>query len=252
MGWLPASHPTHSTTTRTVRQLRPKPETEGRQRGMIRLFSVYYPIRTLVLLGGEALLVWTSFLIAAIVRHPEDSYVVLNYEGGYLKILAGTVSVLVFSHLFDLYEPGRWGARGDLYFRLLLVPGILALATAVLAYVFPRVLMGNNSAVLGLLLVTVALFGWRMMYAWLAQQPYLRERVYVLGMGERAQRLVNGLRTRSELGVEVAGWSGNVEGAMTREAIAAHLMELLRGHGVHRLIVAMDHRPGTLPVLATP
>src|SRR5438105_13231646 len=100
--------------------------------------------------------------------------------------------------------------------------------------------MGNNSAVLGLLLVTVALFGWRMMYAWLAQQPYLRERVYVLGMGERAQRLVNGLRTRSELGVEVAGWSGNVEGAMTREAIAAHLMEVRLRHGVHRRIGARE------------
>ena len=68
-------------------------------------------------------------------------------------------------------------------------------------------------------------------------------------MGERAQRLVNGLRTRSELGVEVAGWSGNVEGPMTREAIAAHLMELMRGHGVHRVIVAMDDRRGTLPVM---
>src|SRR5437660_2661806 len=172
----------------------------------------------------------------------------LNYEGGYLKILAGTVSVLVFSHLFDLYEPARWSARGELYFRLLLVPGILALAIAVLAYVFPRVLMGNNSAVLGLLLVTITLFGWRMMYAWLAQQPYLRERVYVLGMGERAQRLVNGLRTRSELGVEVAGWSGNLEGAVTRESIASHLIELAGPGEIHRVIVAMPDRRGTFPV----
>jgi len=36
---------------------------------------------------------------------------------------------------------------------------------------------------------------------------------------------------------------------MTREAIAAHLMELMRGHGVHRVIVAMDDRRGTLPVM---
>ena len=216
---------------------------------MIRLFNVYYPIRTLVLLGGEAFLVWTSFLIATVWQHPEDSYVVLNYEGGYLKILAATVAVLVFSNLFDLYEPAQWNAKGELYFRLLLVPGILALAIAILAYVFPRVLIGNNSVVVGLVLVTAALFGWRMMYAWLAQKPYLRERVYVLGMGERAQRLVNGLRSRSELGVEVAGWSGNVEGALTREAIAVHLMELIGAHRVHRVIVAMDDRRGTLPVM---
>ena len=216
---------------------------------MIRLFSIYYPIRTLVLLGGEALLVWTSFLAATLWQHPEDSYVLLNYEGGHFKILAGTIAVLVFSHLFDLYEPAQWNARGELYFRLLMVPGILALLTAVVAYVFPRALIGNNTMVLGLLLVTAALFGWRLVYAWLAQSSYLRERVYVLGLGERAQRLVNGLRTRAELGVEVAGWSGNVEGALTREAIAAHLVELIREHRVHRVIVAMEDRRGTLPVM---
>ena len=216
---------------------------------MIRLFNVYYPIRTLVLFGGEALLVLTSFLIAAVWQHPEDSYVVLNYEGGYYKIIVATVAVLIFSHLFDLYEPARLNARGELYFRLLLVPGVLALTIAAVGYIFPRVLLGNNSVVLGLLLVTMALFGWRMMYAWLVQQPYLRERVYVLGVGERAQRLVNGLRSRTELGVEVIGWSGNVEGAITREAIAAHLMELMQSHRVHRVIVAMSDRRGTLPVL---
>jgi len=216
---------------------------------LIRLFNVYYPIRTLVLLGGEALLVWTSFLVATVWQHPEDSYVLLNYEGGYLKILAATAVVLVFSHLFDLYEPTQWNAKGELYFRLLMVPGILALLTAILAYLFPRMLIGNNTVVVGLLLVTVTLFTWRLIYAWLAQRPYLRERVYVLGTGERAQRLVNGLRTRTELGAEVIGWSGNVEGALTREAIAAHLMELIGEHRVHRVIVAMDDRRGTLPVM---
>lgn len=216
---------------------------------MIRLFNVYYPIRQLVLLGGEALLVWTSFLIAAVLRHPEDYYVMLNYEGGYYKVLAATAAVLVFSHLFDLYEPARWSARGELYFRLLLVPGILALLLGALAYVFPRSLVGNNAAVLGLMLVTITLFTWRILYAWLSQQPYLRENVYVLGTGERAQRLVNGLRTRTELGINVAGWSGNVEGALTRDAIASHLMELVREHRVHRVIVAMADRRGTLPVM---
>ncbi|PYV58610.1 MAG: polyprenyl glycosylphosphotransferase [Acidobacteria bacterium] len=215
---------------------------------MIRLFNVYYPIRTVILLGGEALLVWTSFLLAAWWRHPEDSYVVLNYEGGYLKILFATAAVLVFSHMFDLYEPAaQWNARGEVYFRLLLVPGILALTFAALASIFPRVLMGNHSTVLGLLLVTAALFVWRIAYAWLAQKPYLREKVYVLGMGERAQRLVQGLRSRAELGVEVVGWSSNVE--LKREALASHLMELIQLHGVHRVIIAMPDRRGTLPVM---
>jgi len=215
---------------------------------VIRLFNVYYPIRTLILLVGEALIVWTSFLLGIALQHREDLYVALNYEGGYLKLLAVTLIVLAFSHWFDLYDPNHFDEKGELYFRLLLVPGILALMLAAVGFVFPRLLVGNNSALVGLVILTGAMFGWRMVYGWLARRPYLRERVYVLGTGERAQRLVNGLRSRSEMGIEVVGWSGNLEGAVTRESVAAHLMELIRERHVHRVIVAMPDRRGTLPV----
>ena len=215
---------------------------------MIRLFNVYYPIRTLILLVGEALIVWTSFLLGTVLQFREDSYLVLNFEYGYYKILVVTIIVLVFSHWFDLYDPSSFNARWDQVFRLLLVLGLVALALAGMGYVFPRFLPGNNSALTGLVILTVALFGWRTAYAWLSQQPYLRERVYVLGTGDRAQRLVNGLRSRSELGIEVVGWSGNIEGAVTREAVAAHMLECVAGQNIHRVIVAMPDRRGTLPV----
>ena len=213
---------------------------------MIRLFNVYYPVRTLILLGGEALIVWTSFVVGTLLTVREDSWLVLNYEYGYYKILVVTVLVLVCSHWFDLYDPARFSAKGELYFRLLLVPGLLALAMAAVSYVFPRALIGNGSSLVGLVILTFALFGWRLAYAWLVQRPYLQERVYVLGTGERAQRLVQGLRQRSELGIEVVGWTGNVEGALTLESVASHLMES-ESH-VHRVIVAMPDRRGTIPM----
>jgi sugar transferase (PEP-CTERM system associated) len=215
---------------------------------VIRLFNVYYPIRTLILLAGEALIVWTSFLLGMALQHREDLYVALNYEGGYLKILVVTLVVLVFSHWFDLYDPNHFDEKGELYFRVLLVPGLLAVTLAAVAYAFPRYLPGDNSALTGLIIVTAALLGWRAAYGWLAQRPYLRERVYVLGTGERAQRLVNGLRARTEMGIEVVGWSGNLEGAVTRDSVASHLMELIERQRVHRVIVAMPDRRGTLPV----
>jgi len=215
---------------------------------VIRLFNVYYPIRTLLLLAGEALVVSTSFLLGMVLQYRGDSYLVLNYEYGYFKILAVTLVVLLFSHWFDLYDPRHFNEKGELYFRLLLVPGILALVLAAVGYEFPRYLPGNDAAVAGLVILTLALFGWRVAYAWLVQRPYLRERVYVIGTGERAQRVVNGLRTRPELGIEVMGWSGNVEGAVTRDSVASHLMELARQQNIHRVIVAMPDRRGHLPV----
>lgn len=215
---------------------------------MIRLFNVYYPVRTLLLLAVEAMVVFTSFLLGVVLAFPDEKYIVLNYQGGYFKILVATVVVLICSHGFDLYDAARFDAKGELYFRLFLVPGLLALLLAGIGLAFPNVLPGNNASLIALVILTIGLFGWRTAYGWLIQQPYMQEKVYVLGTGERAQRLVQGLRQRRELGVDVIGWSGNVEGAFTRETAADHLMELARAHRVHRVIVAMPDRRGTIPV----
>ena len=215
---------------------------------MIRLFNVYYPVRTLVLLIGEALIVWTSFVLGAIYELREDSYLVLNYEGGYLKILAVTLLVLLCSHWLDLYDTARLQTKSELYFRLLMVPGVLAFVLAAIAYVRPNYLLGSGSSAVGLLILTVALFGWRLGFTWLVQLPILVERVYVLGTGERAQRVVQGLRQNPEIGVEIASWTGKMEGAVTLEAVAAHLMEVVEKQKVHRVIVATPDRRGALPM----
>jgi sugar transferase (PEP-CTERM system associated) len=215
---------------------------------VIRVFKVYYPARTVILVLGEALLVWTSLLLGTVWQFRENSYVALNFEYGYYKIFTLTILVLLLSYWFDLYNPVKAGDKGELYFRLLLIPGLLALGLAAVEAKFPRVMTGNFSLVLGLIIMTAALLAWRSAYAWLAQQPYLRERVYVLGNGERAQRLVRGLQVRSELGVDVVGWTGAMEDVPTRESIASHLYEAAKSRTIHRVIVAMQDRRDTMPM----
>jgi sugar transferase (PEP-CTERM system associated) len=180
---------------------------------------------------------------------------VLNYEGGFIKILGVTAMVLLCSHWFDLYDTARLNTRGELYFRLLLVPGVLAFVLAGVSYARPNFLLGNGQTIgraswlsVGLLILTIAMFGWRIGYGWLVQLPFLVERIYVLGTGERAQRLVQGLRQNPELGAEIASWTGKLEGEVTRESVAAHLMECVKKQKVHRVIVAMPNRRGTIPM----
>ena len=216
---------------------------------MIRLFNVYYPVRTLVLLVGEALIVGVSFVLGALWN--SDSMLRLSnemfIEGGYLRILGVVVIVLLVSHGFDLYDSSYSAARLEQAFRILFALGLVALVLASVTYFSPGFLPGKNSAVFGLVILAVAMFCWRSAYGWLVCQPFLSERVYVVGTGDRAQRLLNGLR-REGLGIEVVGWTGNIEGELTREAVANHLVGLARNKRLHRVIVAMPDRRGTLPV----
>jgi sugar transferase (PEP-CTERM system associated) len=215
---------------------------------VIRLFNVHYSARTLVLVLGEASIVWASLLLGAILKYREDSYLVLNFEYGYYKILAVTIAVLLLSHWFDLYDPTYFNAKGELYFRLLLVPGLSALALGTIASIFPQLGWGGSVSLLGFIFVTIALFAWRNAYSWLAQQPYLRERVYVLGAGERALRLVSGLKRRPDLGVDVVGWTGELDGAITRERLAIHLEKTAQERAVDYVIVAMQDRRDAMPM----
>ncbi len=157
--------------------------------------------------------------------------------------------MLLLSHGFDLYDSDSLSDKWDLIFRLLMVLGLVSFSLAAVALVYRS--LGRDflpGVAWGLGVLTVALFVWRASYSWLVQQPYFRERVYVLGTGDRAQRVVNGLRQRPELGIEVAGWTGNIVGELNRDAVAEHMMGLVQQNGVHRVIVAMPERREKLPV----
>src|SRR6266849_8301280 len=164
---------------------------------MIRLFNVYYPTRTIVLLLCEALIVSGCFLLATALLLGPDTYLVLNYEYGGLKNLGLTILTLLCSYYFDLYEPQRISARWEIYFRLLLVLGFLSFLLSAIIYLFPGVdIPGHYVLLLGLIFLTVALVAWRSAYEWIIGREMFRERVYVLGAGERAQAIVELLRTR--------------------------------------------------------
>lgn len=209
---------------------------------MVRLFNVYYPMRMLVLVVGELLLVCSSFVLAARVRLGDDSWLVLQYEHGLYKILAVSALALVCLDYFDLHDQ-RVPSGGEVYFRLLVVLGILSFLLAGVGYLFPNFMLGNNTSAMGLFIATLALLGWRSAYSWLIHLPFLRERVYVLGAGERTNRLVEALRTRSELGMDVVGWTSAVGNGP-----GSNLLGLMKKHRVDRMVVSLSDRRGTMPV----
>ena len=216
---------------------------------MIRLFNVYYPTRTLVLLICEVLLVGSSFLLATTFLMGPDAYIVLIYEAGLLKIAGITVLTLLLTYYFDLYEPRRISENWEIYFRLLLVLSVLSFVLAGLVYCFPDLDVGPYVLSVGVSILAVLLVLWRGAYEWIIGLPMFRERVYVLGCGERARAVVDQLRGSRDAGMEVVGWQGASEGPSQADRFSADLRGF-RGPrpGVDRVVVAMEDRRESMPV----
>ena len=216
---------------------------------MIRLFNVYYPTRTLLLLFCEVLLVGGSFLVATSCIAGPDGYIVLIYENGLLKIVAITVFTLLLTYYFDLYGPRRIAESWEIYFRLLLVLSVLSFVLAGIVSIFPELDIAPYVLVVGVSFLTVALVIWRWAYERIISLPVFRERVYVLGCGQQARAVVETLRSSRDAGMEVIGWKGESDANGRHDHFAAEL-RAFRGlkPGVDRVIVAMEDRRQSMPV----
>ncbi len=217
---------------------------------MVRLFHVYYPTRTLILLGAEVLLVIGSFLLATLICFGAGQfYAVLLFDSGFYKILTIAGMAILCFYYFDLYDFHRVLVPGEAYFRLFAGLGTLSFLLAGFGELFPSFMLGRQVYVAGLVILTLYLVSWRAIYTWMVGKRYLSERIYVLGAGPRASRLVDTLRSRSGLGMEVVGWAGAFgNGSLTRETLAGSL-EGLRGAGkVDRVVVALSDRRNLMPV----
>jgi sugar transferase (PEP-CTERM system associated) len=216
---------------------------------LIRLFNVHFPTRTLVLLGGEVATICASFALAVFVRFWGESSAVFNSGHAFRKILAVTALALLCSYFMEMYDLRRLAKPGEMYPRVLTLVGMLSFLLAGLTYFVPGFKVGRNVFLTGLCILSIAWIFWRWAYGKLIFLPVLRERVYLLGDGERAKRLRECIRTRAELGMDIVGWSGEASnGDATREAFGGVLRELAARGSVDRVIVALKDRRSTMPV----
>ena len=216
---------------------------------MIRLFNVYFPTRSLVRLICEACLICGSLLLVAAFSLGADTYIGLIYEYGLLKILSVATVTIVLSYYFDLYEPRRIAERWEVYFRLLLVLSALAFVMAGVVFLLPAFEIGHNVLLAGVLILSIVLVIWRRADEWIVSSSFLRERVYVLGCGEKAREIVEMLKTRRDAGYQVVGWSGEHCHSETAATLEEGLRELRASRiAPNRIIVALEDRRGVLPI----
>jgi sugar transferase (PEP-CTERM system associated) len=216
---------------------------------MIRLFNVYYPTRTLMLLLCEAFLVTGVLLLTATYQIGPDTYIALIYENGILKILGITTLTLLLSYYFDLYEPQRISGGWEIYFRLLLVLSVLCFVLGVVIFFFPGIYIGPHVLTIGISALAVILVIWRQSYEWFLGLAAFRERVYVLGSGDRARSVAELIRSRSDAGMEIVQPEATGEFSTEQERFAADLRAFCKlKPSIERVIVAMENRRGSMPV----
>ena len=216
---------------------------------MIRIFNLYVPTRTLVLLGGEVTIICASFALAIVLRFGANSPAVLYDRHAVWKIFGVVALAVLCSHYMELYDLRRLKRPAETLSSILVLVGTLSFLMAGLTYLFPQLLLGRKVFLTGLCILSLMWLLWRWAYEHLIFLPAMRERIYLVGQGERAKRIAEVIRTRRELGMDVVGWAGETgDATLTQNSLGRIFLEMGRKRVVDRVIVALTDRRRTMPV----
>ena len=123
---------------------------------MIRLFQVYYPVRTIALLIGELAILIASFTTAAIILLGPEAELVLRYENGLDRVCLLAVVIVLAAYYFDLYSPQKLTSAGETYFRLCLLLGCASTIMAIAAYFDPTLMLAPGVLTIGITLSSLS------------------------------------------------------------------------------------------------
>jgi sugar transferase (PEP-CTERM system associated) len=215
---------------------------------VVRIFNSYVPARSLVLVLGEIAAVCLSFALAIVICFGGETRNVFATQQAILKILAVVALALLCSHYLELHDLRRLNIQGELQSRILMLVGILSFILAAVSYVFPEFKVGRYVFLTGLFILSFVWSSWRWVYLRLISLRPLREKVYLLGNGERALRIREAIESRSELGMDLVGFASENNGQFNTESLARTLRDLRDARAVDRVIVALADRRSVMPV----
>lgn len=229
--------------------------TEGINVATVRFFRHHFHLAYLMLGLVEITILVLSVHAGAFVRF-FDNPDVIHETIGYLPARAAVVAVVLNLCMLamGLYQPNmRDGFTG-----VVLRTGVaFALGTAALTmvfYIWPSVFLGRGALLLSLSIAFVATLGVRLVFSNYINSNVLRNRVLVLGGGNKANLIADRLRRKSDQrGFDLVGYlpvsdkDVHVDGRVLVNH-GSSLLKMARKLGIEEIVVAVDDQRSGMPV----
>ena len=219
---------------------------------MIRIFSHYVSARVIILLLGEALLLFASIFAGADLRfaslHPA-ALPPLTMEA----FLFAFFMILIMSAV-GLYQQDHYESFQTTVFRM----GIAFLfGTAIMSVVFyliPETYIGRGLFAITSIVAFFSIFLFRWIFTKWPALGFPKRRVLLLGVGEDAQTVLNLFNTEQHSATEIVG----IHALSSRDIVVnsdkilqpdISVLEAVKRFNVHDIVVAVrERREGALPV----
>jgi sugar transferase (PEP-CTERM system associated) len=223
---------------------------------MIRVFSQYVSIKSLLLLAIESLVIVTSLVLGARLRFwndPAEFFVYADSGSFLLQILTVLIVLETCCYYNDLYDLSVVRPRSEQFLCLAQALGAGCLLLGLLYYIVPGLLVGRGVLFIALVLTIGVMSALRIGLDWLWQLTTSEKMVVILGDGEIALAIARELERRVDLNFQIAGFVAP-ERTPCRELLRhpvlgdqTELHSIARNQRISKIIVALEDLRGALP-----
>jgi sugar transferase (PEP-CTERM system associated) len=225
----------------------------------MQVFHRQLSVHCATVFGLDTLLVAAAVGFATSIEGP-----VMSGPAGLAQTATVTMMFALCCYYNDLYDLTAVHSTSEVVIRFLQVAGATAMILAVVSPIVPQLHVASATflMLIGLLLVGIPLV--RKTCERLARDPYVAERVLILGAGARARAIAREIRRQHQFAYRVVGFvddsSGLTEPRETANGAAAapdaprvlgsrdDLARLVAAWRVDRIVVGVSDRRGSLPI----
>ncbi len=216
---------------------------------ILKIFSVYYPIRNVIFFLGEWLLIFISILIASFIKISILDANIFYWQQVLSRIALVTSICICCLYYLDLYDFSKVFNFSELVIRLLHALGLTCFILAFIYYLLPQLIIAEKVFMISLVFVVAFVLSWRLGYNWLLVTQKFTERVLIMGANNVARMIVKEIKHRKDSAFSLIGYLGE-KGLLEIPYLGkeSNLEKAVRTHHINRLIIALKERRGNLPL----
>lgn len=174
---------------------------------MVRVFKVFIPTGTLILLFTETVVLLCCYLLAAQVAYGSGEMEYFYVEqNGIARLILAIFMVLSGLFLSNLYGDVRVDQRISLLLQLFVIFGCCFLAQALLDYMNPNWILPRWMMIWGSMLSIAAIFWLRVVFTEATRNSYGFQRFLFVGLSPATVQLAQFFASHPELGLLPVGY----------------------------------------------
>lgn len=225
---------------------------------MLRIFKQYYPIRNVLFIIGEGVLIYTAVLLSFGIlmgglSSSINSWVLLKA----LLIMMVCQLCIYYNDLYDLQVADSYSELG---IRLMQALGAASILLAGVYLVFPEAIIGQGVFLVSTAIAILLIVLWRFGYKIILTYGLFNENIILLGTGDLSEKIISEIEEKKDCGYSIEmvvpekgsdqpikSYSKEINSSDC-ELSYKNLCQLAKKSNIKKIVVAIQQRRGAFPL----